>query len=609
MRVIMGPGLIPYQPFFGRRITDRSISDEGLSLPALLLAETLLMVGVFKTALKLVAQQSFLMASAILVGGTMFSCAALFLMWNRHSKETQRKLACDRAEADARRAEAEAVVLEKSRVLATMSHEIRTPLNGVIGMLGLLLETELSGEQKNYAAMANSSARSLLSILDELLDKAKSEALQKSRSGPMDLEVLVETVTELMAPRAHGKGLEISSYIAPDVPRHVALNDLHLRQILFNLIGNAIKFTQTGGIEINVYLNAGSCLCIDVRDSGIGMDELELQRVFGEFSQANDQTERRFGGTGLGLHISRKLAQSMGAALDVSSTPKNGTTFHLAFAKPLANHQMADAVALKGRSYALALADGSSADLLQKALVDLGAEVTVWEPGKTTSAIICDCDSAEAIQQQFQRAKHVPQIWVLLKPEERRAAQHLLTAPLTTGYLLKPVRRSALTTLLTARDDHMLETASRSLRKLAKNAVPKSRKVKPLHILLVEDTDVNALLASTLLAKAGHSSQRVNNGREALALLEKHRNFDVILMDMEMPVMNGREAVVAWRSVETANKWSPIPILALTANAGPEEENRCLALGMNGHLAKPFERQDLEEALARVMVPARIAAA
>ncbi len=605
----MGSGLIPYQPLFGRRITDRSLMDVGLSLPALLLAETLLMVGVFKTAIKLGEQQSFLMAAAILVGGTLFSCAALFLMWSRHNQDTQRKLASGRAEAEARRAEAEAVVLDKSRVLATMSHEIRTPLNGVIGMLGLMLETELSPEQKNYATIANSSARSLLSILDELLDTAKSEALQKHRSGSIDLEVLIETVTELMAPRAHAKGLEISAYISPDVPRHVAVNDLHLRQVLFNLSGNAIKFTETGGIEINAFLNDQSCLCIDVRDTGIGMDETELQRVFGEFVQANEQTERRFGGTGLGLHISRKLARSMAATLEVSSVPKRGTTFHLVFAKLLVKQVAAGAGNLEGRSYALALTPGPAACLLQKALEDLGAEVTSWTPDKTTSAVICDRASAEQIHGHFQRAKQVPQIWVLLKPEERRAAQHLLASPLTTGYLLKPVRRSALTNLLTARDDHVLETATRSLRKLAKNAKRKSAKVKPLHILLVEDTDVNALLATTLLAKAGHTARRVNNGREALALLEKDRNFDVILMDMEMPVMNGRDTVVAWRGLEVANKWLPIPILALTANAGPHEAALCLSLGMNGHLAKPFERHDLEEALARVLAPARIAAA
>ena len=605
----MGLGLIPFEPFFGRRLTDRSLLDEGLSLPALLLAETLLMVGVFKTALKLAEQQSFLMAAAILVGGTLFSCAALFFMWSRHNKETQRKLACGRANAEARRAEAEAVVLEKSRVLATMSHEIRTPLNGVIGMLGLLLETELSAEQKNYAGIANSSARSLLSILDELLDTAKSEALQKNRSGPLDLEVLIESVTELMAPRAHAKGLEISSYISPEVPRHVALNDLHLRQILFNLAGNAIKFTQTGGVEINVWLNAASCLCIDVRDTGIGMDEQELQRVFGEFSQANEQTARRFGGTGLGLHISRKLAQSMAASLEVSSTPKHGTTFHLVFAKPLEKQVQAHSDPLQGRSYALALTAGPATSHLKKALLDLGATVTAWTAHENTPAIICDCASAEEIQKQFQRTRQFPQIWIFLKPEERRPFQHLLNATMTTGYLLKPVRRSALTNLLTARDDQTLETATRNLRKLARSSTRKPVKARPLRILLAEDTEVNALLATTLLAKSGHVTVRVNNGREALAMLERDREFDVILMDMEMPVKNGRETVVAWRGIEKANAWRPIPILALTANAGPAERERCIALGMNGHLSKPFDRQDLEEALAKMMVPARIAAA
>ncbi len=605
----MGLGLIPFEPFFGRRLADRSLLDEGLSLSALLLAETLLMVGVFKTALKLGEQQSFLMAAAILVGGTLFSCAALFFMWSRHNKETQRKLACGRAEAEARRAEAEAAVLEKSRVLATMSHEIRTPLNGVIGMLGLLLETELSGEQKNYAGMANSSARSLLSILDELLDTAKSEALQNVRSGPLDLEVLIETVTELMAPRAHAKGLEISSYIAPDVPRHIAINDLHLRQVLFNLSGNAIKFTATGGIEINVFLNEQSCLSIDVRDTGIGMDENELQRVFGEYVQANEQTGRRFGGTGLGLHISRKLARSMTATLEVSSVPKQGTTFHLVFAKPLEKQVLAGAGSLQGRSYGLALTAGPVACHLEKALVDLGASVTAWQTTENTPAIICDCATAEAVLKQFQRAKQVPQIWILLKPEERRPFQHFLNSSLTTGYLLKPVRRSALTNLLTARDDQALETATRDLRKLAKSALRKPAKTMSMRVLLVEDTDVNALLATTWLSKFGHQTVRAKNGREALALLGHDRQFDLILMDMEMPVMNGRDAVLAWREIEAASGWQPIPIVALTANAGSAERDRCIAHGMNGHLAKPFERQDLEEVLSKALATIKKVAA
>ena len=605
----MGLGLIPYQPLFGRRLTDRSLSDEGLSLPALLLAETLLMIGVFKIALKLGEQQSFLMAAAFLVGGTLLSCAALFLMWNRHTLDATRKLASDRAKAEGERAEAEAAVLEKSRVLATMSHEIRTPLNGVIGMLGLMLETELSAEQKNYVGIANTSARSLLSILDELLDTAKSEALQKDRGGPLELEVLMETVTELMAPRAHGKGLEISSYIAPDVPRHVAINDLHLRQVLFNLAGNAIKFTERGGVEINAYLNAEACLCIDVRDSGIGMNADELAKIFGEFKQANDQTERRFGGTGLGLHISRKLALSMGAKLDVSSVPGEGTNFQLVFAAALQRQQATNTGPLQGRSYALALTAGPAANHLKKALADLGAVVSQWSIGDGKSAVICDCASAEMIQHHYKRSKHPPQIWVLLKPEERRSQLGLLQSPLTTGYLLKPVRRSALTNLLTARDSQMLEAASHNLRKLTKSATKETSKSRSLRILLVEDTDVNALLATTLLGKAGHVTTRVSNGREALHELTANGCFDVILMDMEMPVMNGRDTTVAWRKLEVENNWQPIPILALTANAGSGEREACLALGMNGHLAKPFERQDLEEALARLAAPSQNAAA
>ena len=602
MGVTMGLGLPASQPLFARRATDRPSTDDGMSLPALLLAEALLMMGVFKIAFVLAEKQSFLMAASLLVGGTLFSAAALFMMWHRQAREGRRKLNLDRANAQAQQAEAEAISSEKSRLLATMSHEIRTPLNGVIGMLGLLLETELTPEQRNYATLANASGRSLLSILDELLDTAKSEALQSQRKGPLDFEALIETVTELMAPRAHAKSIEISSYIAPDVPREIAVNDLHLRQIMFNLVGNAIKFTEQGGVEITAIIDQNGCLKISVQDSGLGMTMSEAQKVFGEFTQANDTTQRRYGGTGLGLPISRKLAAELGATLDVSSTPGKGTCFNLTFATPLKAAPSPIVRALQGRHYHFALKNGISARHLEKSLGDLGAETALWNSEAATTAIICDCTTAKSILQFYRKFKSRPQIWIMLNAEERRPFQHFLASPLTTGYLLKPLRRSALTSLLTGRDAHTLAAASRDLRHIAGTpAVKKPKRQKSLHILLVEDTEVNALLATTLLGRLGHHTTRVSNGREALALLEQKHDFAMVLMDVEMPVLNGHETTRRLRDFEREQGHPALPVLALTASAQPEEVARCLASGMNDHLSKPFERQDLEEAMDRLL--------
>ena len=533
------------------------------------------------------------------MGGTIAASLAIFFLWYRHARAEAAKLARERAEA-------EAAVQQKSRLLATMSHEIRTPLNGVIGMLGLLLETELTPEQKNYANIANSSGRSLLSFLDELLATAKSEALAGQPQGQFDLEIMLESVTELMAPRAHLKGIEISSYIAPHVPRLVQFNELHLRQILFNLVGNAIKFTETGGVEIYASLNANDCLQIEVRDTGLGMNDTELKKLFGEFSQANAQTARRFGGTGLGLSISKRLAQSMGADITVTSKPARGTVFSLTFGQVEDKNIQSPTLPLVGRTFGLAVTPGISQRHMLACLADLGAVVEAWTENGRPQAVICDPSNADAVLRCYRKAKTRPQIWIMLSAEERRQAGSLLSAPATTGYLVKPVRRSALITLLTEKDVDTVSQASAGLRQIVKTAKspnhkPSQKHAKSWRLLLAEDTAVNAMLVTTLLTKAGHQVVHVQDGQAAVDLLARDRNFDLVLMDVEMPILDGHAAASSIRQNEREQGLKPMRILALTANGRPEDISACRDAGMNGHLAKPFDRQDLEEALAMIM--------
>ncbi len=550
----------------------------------------------------------------------LFGAAALsVLAYGLLNREVLRRMATLKsglsAEQVARNA-AEELADEKSRLLATMSHEIRTPLNGVIGMLGLLLESELSPEQKNYATTAHGSGRILLSIIDEILDGAKSEALRKDKLAHVDIIALVENVTELLAPRAHAKGIEIVSLFAPDVPQSVLGDDMRLRQILFNLAGNAIKFTETGGIAISVRRHGADGLSFTVSDTGIGMTADELSRIFKPFEQANADTTRRYGGTGLGLTISRRIAESLGGRIAAESTPGRGTS--LTFTLPgMITH---DAVsrsgsALAGRRFRLCLAPGFVAENFAIQLQSHGA--AVMRPDdlagldakallhNSLDAIICDSTSGPALLEAARKAarqgRPLPQIWILLTPDERRPLQHLLKQPVT-GYLMRPVRCSTLVEQLTSRDSAFIRTAAAQLRTIATRAVS----TVSLNVLLADDTPVNTVIARTILEKAGHTVAVVSSGAAAIDMINTSAPFDILLLDMEMPGLSGPETAQLIRAAE-GKSGTPkrLPILALTANTRPEAIEACISAGMDGHLAKPFDRHDLETAVTRLaLLPA-----
>ncbi|MFA7895598.1 response regulator [Pseudomonas putida] len=467
----------------------------------------------------------------------------------------------------------------RAAFLANMSHEIRTPLNGMLGMIALALDNPLPGEQRQQLSIAHDSGKVLVELLNDILDLSKFDAGQLELERiPFDMAALVEDTASLLSQNV-AQGVELTCLIAHDFPASVLGDPTRVRQIVGNLLSNALKFTRFGRVDVRLEPMIGG-VRLEVRDTGIGIPEEAQARIFQPFTQAGAGITRQYGGTGLGLALTRNLCKAMHGHLHIRSQPGFGSRFTAEL--PLSAYAKADAPEPLHASVAALTAAGSGLhELMLGLLPALGLAYSRHDgiATVTSASDLLILDDVQALP-EVRRVSQVPILLVTaygnFLPSEQALAMaplHQLARPLTRAALYQTLHR-----VLQGHDaEHPLATP------------PPATARGRARILLVEDNPVNQLVAKGMLAKLGCQVELATQGAEALARLEEQA-FDLVLMDCNMPVMDGYEAT---QRIRERGRWPGLPIVALTANAMPEERDRCRAAGMDDYLAKPFRREDL----------------
>ncbi len=536
------------------------------------------------------------------------------IAFQRVGRDVTSRVAGEQDLAEAR-SRAESANAAKSRFLATVSHEFRTPLNGILGMADLLNDTRLDPEQTTYVNALRTSGQALLSLIEEILDFAKIEAGRATLARDhFDMVAVAEGVVELLAPKAHDKGVALMTLAEPGTPARVTGDAERVRQILINLVGNAVKFTNEGGVCVRIGITPGG-VRLSVEDTGVGIPADRLEAIFEEFEQVEEAGSRAPGGTGLGLAIVRRLARLMGGDVAVSSVPGEGSVFTATLPLEAARDGVPQpAHDYSGVAVALVSAGAFEAERLAEMVRQSGAEISLIDSADAAQGALMErpfdvvmvdlsvgADRAREIA-IMARAAGVPRRIIILSPLERRGFGPPAAAGFD-GFLVKPVRGRSLLT-------HLRGGAAARPSEAGEPVAEEAAAVRP-RVLLAEDNEINALLARRTLEKLGADVAWARNGQEAAALmaaaLAGHAQpFALGVFDVRMPVMDGLKAARAVRDEEAAlGLMHRLPLIAVTANVSAEDRSAAIAAGFDDCLPKPLVREQLAGWLRLALDPAQ----